>query len=80
MGCSDLTKVPGFPIDVQAAAINPILVQGQLCQGCLDLLHGAQHEVAHDIKPEAINLQHEGVVADVHKRWRRLPWVCCRQQ
>ena len=34
-----------------------MLSQRELRQGSLHLLHGAQHQVAHDVEPEAIDLQ-----------------------
>ena len=52
-----LTKIPGLPVDVQPRTIHPVLVQGERTEGLLDLLHGAHHQVAHDIKSVAINLQ-----------------------
>lgn len=33
-----------------------MLLQSELSQGSLNLLHGAEHQVTHDVKPEAIYL------------------------
>lgn len=47
-----------------------MLLQGQLSQGGLDLLHAAQHEVAHDVKAETIHLDTPTLLSCSHD------WSC----
>ena len=51
-----LAKVPGLAIDADAATIHTVLVKGERAESSLDLLHGRHHQVAHDVKAEAIHL------------------------
>ena len=53
-----LPKVPALAVDVDLAAINAMFLGCELAQRGLDLAHGAQHEVAHDVEAEPVYLQH----------------------
>mmetsp|Transcript_33843 Transcript_33843/g.75046 ORF Transcript_33843/g.75046 Transcript_33843/m.75046 type:complete len:242 (-) Transcript_33843:868-1593(-) len=50
-----LAKVPGLAVYVDGLAIHPVLLQRQCVQARPHLHQGAQHEVAHDVKAEAVN-------------------------
>ena len=52
-----LPKVPALPVDVDLAAIDAMPLTSELHERSLDLAHGAQHQVAHDVEPEPVYLQ-----------------------
>ena len=52
-----LSKVPGLAVDVDAAAVDAVPLQGQLPQASLDFAHRLQEQVAHDVKAVGVYLR-----------------------
>ena len=60
-----LPKVPALAVDVDLAAVDAMGLRCQLGQSGLDLAHGAEHEVAHDVEAEPVYLRRSSVSSPV---------------
>lgn len=47
----NLPKVPCLPVHIDLGSVHAVGLQGERVQGGADLVHRAEHQVPHDVKP-----------------------------